>query len=161
MKAYELAHLVTHYINKKGDTISPKKLQKLLYYLEAWYLVNFEGRSLIDEDFEAWIHGPVVPEVYHKLKHAGFNNIKVIDDEEDTADDQVSSIKNQLSEDEIGLIYAVLDKYGGLSSLELELLTHNEKPWLEARDGLAPHEASNNKISKESMKNYYSAVVNG
>lgn len=161
MKANELAHLITHYINQKGDPISPKKLQKLLYYVEAWYLVNFEGEPLIDEDFEAWIHGPVVPSLYHQLKHLGYNNLEVIDDEYDTVDDQVQSIKNKLSEDEQELINAVLDKYGGLSSLELELLTHNEKPWLEAREDLAPHEASNNKIGKKTMENYYSAVADG
>ena len=93
-----------HYLNQKGDAISPKKLQKLLRYVEAWYLVNFEGNSLIDEDFEAWIHGPVVPEVYKKLKHAGFNNLRVIDDENDTTENQIEAIKSQLSENEVELI---------------------------------------------------------
>jgi uncharacterized phage-associated protein len=40
-------------------------LQKLLY-VEAWHLVNF-GEPIL-EDFQAWMHGPVVPELYQDLK---------------------------------------------------------------------------------------------
>ena len=60
MKASDIAHIVTYYVNQKGDTISPKKLQKLLFYVEAWNLVHLKI-PLIEEDFEAWVHGPVLP----------------------------------------------------------------------------------------------------
>ena len=101
MLASDLAHIITHYINQKGDNISPKKLQKLLYYVEAWNLVYFKN-ALIDEDFEAWVHGPVLPSIYHQLKEFKWNDIKVVVDEEDTPDELVQSIikKNSLSEDQ-------------------------------------------------------------
>ena len=141
MKALDLAYIVTDYINSKGDAVSPKKLQKLLYYIDAWHLVYF-GEPLLEEDFQAWVHGPVIPELYKHLKEHGFNNIEVIDDELDDANERIEKAfrKEGISKGQQELIYAVLDKYGSLSAFQLELLTHNERPWLEARGDVAPHE---------------------
>lgn len=160
MNAWDLAHIVTNYINQKGDTVSHKKLQKLLYYVEAWHLVNF-NYPLLKEDFQAWVHGPVIPELYQKLKVFGFNDLKVVNDENSTVDQQIEKIieDNGLhSEDKIGFIHQVLDNYGPLSSFDLELLTHNEKPWIEARGNCAPHENCSNVISKATMQEFYSKL---
>ncbi len=159
MKSWDLGHIITHYVNQKGDTVSHKKLQKLLYYVESWHLVHFQD-TLIEEDFEAWVHGPVVPEVYHKLKEFGFNDLKVVNEEHDTVDKEIDAIveSNKLSADQLELIYTVLNRYGGLSSLELELLSHSELPWIEARAGLPPHVPCNNKIDKTRMKQYYTSL---
>jgi len=156
MKLLDLAHIVTRFINQKGDTVSHKKLQKLLYYVEAWNLVHLET-PLIGEDFEAWVHGPVVPQLYQDLKKVEFNDLKVLNDEFDTVDEGIQAIivKNNLTENQLELIYSVLNKYSGLSSLELELLSHNEKPWIEAREGFAPHQPCNNIIQKSRMKEFY------
>ena len=160
MQAWDLAHIITHYVNGKGDTVSHKKLQKLLYYVEAWHLVHL-GTSIVDEEFEAWVHGPVVPEVFRKLRGAGFNNIQVTAEDFDTVEEEIKAIidRNSLSSNQIDLIESVLDKYGPLSSMELELLTHNEDPWINARSGLSPHQASNNVIQKDKIKEYYSAQI--
>jgi uncharacterized phage-associated protein len=161
MTPWDLGHIITHYVNKTGDTVSHKKLQKLLYYVEAWNLVHLD-KPLIDEDFQAWVHGPVLPSLYHRLKEFGFDNIKVINDEKDTVDEEIEAIieKNNLSEDQLELIYSVLNRYARLSSLELEILTHNEAPWLEARRGLPPHEPCKNIIEKSRMKEFYSSMLN-
>jgi uncharacterized phage-associated protein len=160
MTGHDLAHIVTHYLNQKGDSVSPKKLQKLLYYIEAWHLVHI-GTPLIDEEFQAWVHGPVLPSLYHKLKEFGFNNLEVVAEELDSPDAEVDAIKkrNKLSEDQIELIYSVLDKYGGLSSFQLEMLSHKEAPWLEARGDAKPHESCRNIISKKRMKEFYSGLI--
>lgn len=159
MKAYDLAHIVTNFVNQKGDTVSHKKLQKLIYYVEAWNLVHLE-EPLINEDFEAWVHGPVVPELYQQLKEFGFNQIEVVNDEFDTIDEQIQAIiiNNKLTENQLELIYSVLNKYGGLSSLELELLSHSESPWIEAREGYAPHQTCNKIITKARMKEFYTSL---
>ncbi|MGW0920666.1 Panacea domain-containing protein [Streptomyces sp. NPDC002755] len=39
------------------------KLQKLVYYCQAWHLV-WEGRALFPEAIRAWASGPVCPAVY-------------------------------------------------------------------------------------------------
>ena len=160
MIASDLARIVTHYINQKGDTVSHKKLQKLLYYVEAWNLVHL-GTPIIDEDFEAWVHGPVLPSLYHELKEFGYNDLSIVCDEEDTPDEHIESIieKNKLSEDQIDIIYSVLDKYGRLNSMQLELLTHSEAPWINARKDIPPHRSCKNIISKEEMKEFYSNII--
>ncbi|MDA0665038.1 MAG: DUF4065 domain-containing protein [Proteobacteria bacterium] len=43
--------------------IDPLKLQKLLFYANAWYLALHDD-SLFDEDIEAWPWGPVVRNIY-------------------------------------------------------------------------------------------------
>lgn len=160
MKANDLGHIITYKLNSKGITVSPKKLQKLLYYVEAWNLVHL-NTPIIDEEFEAWVHGPVLPSVYHKLKEFGFNNIEVVNDELDSVDEEIEKIisDNKLTEDQLELIDSVINKYGGLNSFQLEMLTHNEQPWLEARGNTPPHERCNSIISKTKMKEYYSSVV--
>jgi uncharacterized phage-associated protein len=160
MIATDLAHIVTHYVNQKGDTVSPKKLQKLLYYVEAWNLVHLQN-PLMEEDFEAWVHGPVLPSLYHELKQFKFNDLKVVADEFDTPDDIVNAIiqKNELTGNQLELIYSVLDKYGSMNSFQLELLTHNESPWIEARKGVPPHEPCTNIIPKPKIKLFYSSLI--
>lgn len=160
MIATDIAHIVTHYVNQKGDTISPKKLQKLLYYVEAWNLVHLDT-PLIEEDFEAWVHGPVLPSLYHELKQFGFNDLKVVADEFDTPDDLVNAIivKNKITDEQLELIYSVLDKYGSMTSFQLELLSHNETPWIEAREGVPPHQPCNNIIPKPKIKAFYSSLI--
>lgn len=160
MIASDLAQIVTTYVNSKGDTVSPKKLQKLLYYVEAWNLVNLTN-PLVDEDFQAWVHGPVLPSLYHELKEFGYNDLKVVADECNTANEPINKIieRNNLNEDQLGLIYAVLDKYGTMNSFQLELLSHSEAPWVEARAGLPPHTPCTNIIPKKRMKEFYSELV--
>lgn len=160
MKAKDLGHIITDYVNSKGDTVSPKKLQKLVFYVEAWHLVHL-NENLIDEDFEAWVHGPVVPELYRELKKFGYNNIAIINDELDTASDRINKVasKNGLSDDQMELIYSVLNNYGNLTSFELEMLTHSEEPWINARGNCAPHDRCNTIIQKEFIKSYYSSQL--
>jgi uncharacterized phage-associated protein len=159
MNSWDLGHIITNYVNQKGDTISHKKLQKLLYYVEAWHLVNFDN-PILNEDFQAWVHGPVVPELYHKLKEFGFNDLKVVNDEFETVDGKINSIilKNKISDETIEFVYSVLDRYGSLTSFELELLSHSEAPWLEARQDYPPHKPCTNIISKDRMKAFYSNI---
>ena len=159
MNSWDLGHIVTNYINQKGDTVSHKKLQKLLYYVEAWHLVNFK-EPLLEEDFQAWVHGPVIPELYQKLKEFGFNNLEVVNDEHETVDKEIAAIikRNNLNSDKIEFIYSVLDSYGSLTSFDLELLSHSEMPWIKARGNCTPHDRCTNIISKESMFEFYSQL---
>ncbi len=70
---------------ENNDSVTPKKLQKLLYYLYAWGLVflNEDIDDLSDKvfsgEFEAWVHGPVNRDVYERYKPYGGNLIKIPD----------------------------------------------------------------------------------
>ena len=133
---------------KDGKPITNKKLQKLLYYAQAWNLV-FEDKPLFKEDVEAWVHGPAVRKVYLRFKRFGFAPIAItIKKEEDV---------KKLSKNKV--LDAVWRVYGKYDAQYLEELSHNEAPWQEAREGLKINESSDNIISLESMKNFYSTKV--
>src|SRR5829696_6466136 len=59
---------------ESGDLISNLKLQKLVYYAQGFHLTT-KGRPLFKENIEAWVHGPVVPELYHAFKDCGSSAI--------------------------------------------------------------------------------------
>lgn len=135
------------YLNNKSgrDDFTNKKLQKLLYYSQAWNLV-LKNKPLFKEDFEAWVHGPAIPVVYKKYKNCGSCAIKEEVKEKDF---------KRLSDEEKNIIDEVWKVYGKHDANYLELLTHNETPWQKARTGCQVYEISRNIIKKDEMKKYY------
>lgn len=159
MKAIELSKYIIAKFDNTGDLTTNKKLQKLLFYTEAWSLVYIA--SLIDEDFEAWIHGPVIPAVYQEYKRFGYSPIKM---EYPKGSDSSKFVKNfkaafDLSTNQIELINEVIGKYGVLTSYELENLSHSEKPWLDARSNIGYFDHCSKVIDKGKMKEYYSSLI--
>jgi uncharacterized phage-associated protein len=126
------------------------KLQKIVYYADAWHLGVF-GCPLVKDDFEAWLHGPVSRRVWNCYK------------EEATLYGLLSAKREKegvkafirLSEEQQELLTDVFEEYGDKTAYYLECLTHSEEPWVEARKG----EASTNVISKDTMKRYYEALL--
>lgn len=139
----------------EGDTdLSNLKLQKLLYYIQAWHLAFYNKRAF-EGEFQAWIHGPVNREIYNLYKDSKYlysemtlNDIENLDDVEN------------LDRDLRLHIDAILDGYAKFSATQLEVMTHSEEPWLEARKGYAPNERCERPISDETMLRYYAARLN-
>ena len=129
--------------NETGSYISNLKLQKLVYYSQAWHLA-LHDQALFDEDFEAWVHGPVIPGLYHSYKHFGWKPIQ----EEITLD---------LPEATLSYLKEVADEYFACDAYELEQMTHAEAPWQRARVGLMPDQASTNINQKTWIQEYYTA----
>ena len=142
------------YILAKSDGVSPLKLHKLIYYIEAWHLSVLE-QSIIDEDFEAWLHGPAIRSLFGKLRGQGFLLYEDIVVKDEFKKEYIDRVDKKLSPEQKELILDVLSEYGGKSAYYLECLTHAEKPWIEARKGVAPGEPSSNKISKKTMREFY------
>ena len=136
---------VNHADRASGEAITPLKLQKLVYYADAWFLANFD-RSLIPEDFQAWAHGPAIPELYAKYRHLGWDAIP-------------AEAGSMPPEEVIPFIERVFEEYSQYSAKKLEKMTHEELPWLEARTGIAPEAASTKNISKLSMRNFYAGRI--
>ncbi len=128
-----------------GSSITHLKLQKLVYYAQAWSLALF-NRPLFEEDIEAWAFGPVVPSLFQRFKGRKWETLE--------APDTCPSFDTKTED----LLKEILRVYGKYDAKYLERLTHREDPWLEARNGLAPEAASNNIIPKEKMKKYYSKL---
>ena len=121
------------------------RLQKLVYYCQAWGLV-WDDKPLFKEEIEAWVNGPVVPELYEF--HTGRFNIKTCS----------KGNSSKLSNNQKDTINAVLKAYRKKSTQWLIDLTHMEDPWIKSRIGLVPSERGDNLISWESMKEYYSGL---
>jgi uncharacterized phage-associated protein len=136
---------VAAYILNKLGSISAMKLQKLVYYCQAWSLV-WDERPLFSERIEAWTNGPVVPELF------AFHRGQFIVDEI-----PIGNVDN-LNSTQKETIDAVLDFYGDKPAQWLIDLAHSEKPWQNARKGLSETESGNREISIEAIADYYSSL---
>lgn len=127
------------------EPMTHKKLQKLLYFCYGIYLVRNNDNEkninsiLFANNFEAWVHGPVIPEIYNVYKNNGVKEL-YIEEEVESFNDNITFILNE-----------TINLYGNYSADELEYITHNQTPWKNARKGLSPIEASNNIISLEDI----------
>jgi uncharacterized phage-associated protein len=162
MTALEAAKYIIAFSDSKGDKITNKKLQKLLYYLQSWSLAVF-GDPLFEGEPQAWRHGPVYPTVYTAFRKFGADTISLKEEYERTTFDEdetmrVLAMENNLKQDKLGLIEEVMTKYGTQSAFALEILSHRERPWLDARKGLDDFEASENVITHQAMREYYSSL---
>ncbi len=137
--------------NERQSPITNLKLQKLVYYAQAWHMALLE-RELISEDFQAWVHGPVIPALYNEYRANGWKPIT----RDDLTPDAFNKIQEQLPADTQKLLQDVRYEYFGLDAFELEKLTHNEDPWLITRKGLPDDAPSDRIIDKALIKGYYS-----
>lgn len=157
----DLSNFILFYCNKNQITINHFKLQKLLYYTQAWHLVYFDKNNIFDELPEAWVNGPVYRSVYNDWRTIYANaNIEVKKEELDNLDKHIDDNAKKLSLQDIQKVFlgSILNYYGLMSHDKLIMLTHQEQPWNEARAGLGEFEYSNNKISIEVMYNYYKGL---
>ena len=138
---------VAKYILAKTGEITAMKLQKLVYYSQAWSLV-WDENPLFDEDIQAWANGPVVPALY--ARHRG--KFKVSEDSFPKGD------INALASNQKDSIDKVLEALQGKSGQWLSELAHIESPWRDARSGLKPTEKSENVVSLAAMHEYYSSL---
>jgi uncharacterized phage-associated protein len=144
--ASEVAATILTECWRRKICVSNLKLQKLLYYCEAWWLA-FYGKSLFNEPIEAWVHGPVVPCVFREYKDYKWSSIGA-------AKAPASTDKEVLEH-----VNAVLDAYGDFEASALTRLTHGERPWMEARSGLEPDMPSNRAISRATMTKYFASKI--
>ena len=96
-KAIDVAKYILCIANTNGDLITNLKLQKLLYYAQAWYMVNFDGKKLFDDDIEAWQFGPVIKSIYNLFKDFGRKPI-ILSDAECSDYDLTETQKSYLAE---------------------------------------------------------------
>lgn len=135
-----------HILNKYG-VMSAMKLQKLVFYSQAWSLV-WDDAPIFDSKIEAWVNGPVVRDLYDA--HRGLFQV-----DQNTFK---AKAKGVLSAEQIETIDIVLTSYGGKSSQWLSDQTHAEAPWKAAREGLLDGERGAQEITLDSMAEFYSAL---
>ena len=139
------AHDVAAYILSRQGRMTAMKLQKLVYYSQAWSVV-WDERPLFGETIEAWANGPVVRDLYDV--HRGSFEVA----------EWLRGDARRLTSGERATIDIVLDFYGDKSAQWLSDLTHREQPWLAARRGLPDGERGEREITLSSLEEYYGSL---
>jgi uncharacterized phage-associated protein len=137
-------HDVAAAILQKQGPLTAMKLEKLVYYSQAWSLV-WDEAALFPERIEAWAGGPVTPSLYYR--HRGQFNVSSWDGD-----------PSVLTPTQHETVDSVLKYYGGKTAQWLSDLTHSESPWIDARKGLASLERGNHEITIASMAEYYGGL---
>ena len=144
-KALAVANYFLYKNSLDQKELTNKKLQKLLYYSQAWSLA-LNNKKIFPDKIEAWVHGPAVPSVYFVFKDFGFETISK------PADRRLISC---LTPEEKKLLDDIWLVYGKYPADYLEALSHSEKPWQTARERMENYEISDREIAPEIMKSYY------
>lgn len=122
--------------------ITQMHLHKLLYYVQGWSLA-MRGQPIFPDGIEAWTHGPVVQSLYSAYR--------------DNVDQPIPVPESQtsLSEEDQDFVKSVWEGYKGYSAGKLRQMTHQESPWILARDGYESHERCNQEISQANMRDFF------
>lgn len=107
--------------------ISNLKLQKLMYFVEAYYMNKEDKNHLYDSDWSAWDYGPVNKDLYDHFKKYGSVEISLSQEEKNTIDD--------LPEINKECIKKIFEVFGEYNAFELVTLTHlPNSPWYEIKE---------------------------
>ena len=144
--AQQVADYIIDFANKAGELITNLKLQKLLYYAQGYYLA-IESKKLFEDDIEAWVHGPVIPNVYHQYKDFRWQPInKAVD---------IPTISKTVTD----FLNLIIETFLPIDAYKLERMTHKETPWINARGGLPPNATCQNTIKIADMKDYFTTLM--
>lgn len=148
---------IINYSNERDYGVSNLKLQKLLYFIQAYFLINTTDHApCFNEKIEAWDFGPVIPEAYCEYKQYGSGDIPdiksyILFDKYNTWDSERVKFNDNIIEDkDKALIDKVIDKFADYSATDLVSLTQKQSPWI---DAYIPHQ--NNEIAIDAIREYF------
>ncbi|WP_126421791.1 Panacea domain-containing protein [Asticcacaulis excentricus] len=145
---FDVAKYVLRLAAEKGEPeMTTWKLQKLVYYSQAWSLV-WDDQPIFEEQIQAWANGPVCPDLYQRHK----GQFKITANSLDAGDHRA------LTKAERETVEAVVRRYGKKTAHYLSELTHQEAPWKRARKGVKDGERSEKPISHADMAEYYGGL---
>lgn len=144
------AEIAAYFLHLAGQAEEPAlltnmHLQKLAYYAQGWSLA-LRGRPMFDAEIQAWVYGPVVAEMYGQLARFGRGAV----------DPAVASFAS-VSNDDRRLLDQVWERYSAYSAPRLSEMTHQEPPWIQARQGVPADAQSTSPITHESMRTFFRA----
>lgn len=147
------------FLQKSFDTgiaITPMKLIKLVYIAHGWHL-GYLDQALINDAVEAWQYGPVIPDLYHKVKAYGRRTITAPVDNNGVIGDEQNPPPNENS---LALLERIWEVYGKHDGVQLSALTHQPKtPWdITWQAGGKDHYAGF-LISNETIKEHYKRKI--
>ena len=144
--ARNVANAFIERAKEEDKPLTPLQIQKLIYFANAWMLVEHD-RPLIDEEFEVWKYGPVIPSVYYSLSRFRGDPVRepipLHHDQERDFDDKEQDVINR-----------VFHFYGRMSGPQLSFMTHlPETPWAQAR------KRGMRFISNDLVRKYYTDLL--
>lgn len=155
--AIDVSRHIINYSNEKEYGVSNLKLQKLLYFVQAYFLL-IKKKVCFSEKIEAWDLGPVVPVAYREYKQFGSGNIPTITcvfkkDPENIWNSKIVPFYDVVvSINDKNLINSVVDRFAEYSASDLVELTHRQQPWI---DAYIPKR--NNEITIKAIEEYFNA----
>ena len=132
-------YLVFLSYGKKQYSLTPLKLQKLLYLAQGWSYV-WDNRAAFQDEFEAWQYGPVNEKVYETFKKYGRSEIPEKEGINFLGDFDVKET-----------LEAIWNEFGKKTAYDLVNLTHDQKPWRDAY-------SKGTKITNSSIKQYFQST---
>lgn len=144
--------------------VSPMKLQKLVYFADAWNLA-FHNDPLIKDEIQAWQYGPVIEDVYHEFKDFGNSRItRMATDIDFSAGKFISSEPEVPSTDHEthNLLKEIWRVYGKFSPIQLSNLTHaSGTPWSMVANAYGSQLPRGVTIPNELIKQHFKAILEG
>lgn len=138
-EALDIADEIMRLANKEKRNITQLKLIKLCYFVQGWSLGVLD-KKMFNDEIQAWMHGPVIPKVYHKFKY--YNGSAISYEPKET---------NVINERDKKFIKSVWETYKTYDAFSLRDITHQkESPWKKSYDGKL-----NKNIEIDIIKNYY------
>lgn len=164
MMAYHAKSIANAFItlaNRDSCEIDPMQLQKLMYFANGYFVAENNGAPLIDEYFEAWDYGPVIPSVYYEFKEYQSGSIKRFAYTWDSGKRKriiaPQPVGDEGAEDVISWVW---ETYKNHSGLKLSRLTHKTGgPWDKARKRAKLFGMRNEDISLEDTKEYFEQLI--
>lgn len=139
-KALDVTQYIVKKCNKLKVCINNLKLQKILYFVQAEFLVT-KNQPCFDDEIQAWDFGPVVPSVYFRYKMFGSSNIPCVEKKD---------ISNKISKQDKEMIDDVINHCIKYSTATLTDITLNQTPWLEIYN-----KSKQNVIPCENIKHFF------
>ena len=153
MNIDDVANYIIVKLSAAGAGLNALKLQKLLYYVQAWSLAIYE-KPAFEGKFQAWVHGPVSRQVFDRFRetHSLYDRVSV-------RDVPVDFRLESLPQDLASHIDEVLESYARFSGSQLEEMTHREEPWIAARKGLPAATRCETEIDEGLMSRFYAKLL--
>lgn len=159
-RVLDVCRHVINYSNERDYGISNLKLQKVLYFIQAYFLIEKKDHTpCFEEKIEAWNFGPVVPKAYLEYKQYGNGDIPTIKsyivlDEDNIWNSKIVKFEDTaITVEDKALIDKVVDKFADYTATDLVSLTHRQSPW---NDAYVP--CHHNEITIKAMREYFSLI---
>ena len=146
MNSETVVNTILVYAKDKGVALNHINVQSILYLLHGFYIAR-TGEPLLDNPFEAWKDGPILPKVYSALNHHGHGWVRYFLEleEKESGHSLGVYVVDKTHVEFFDTLNLVWEAYGKLKGEELFLTVRTKfnEPWIAAkwRNGIISNES--------------------